>query len=95
MDFHTAAVIAVFIAVYLGIALGRWPMLKIDRTGIALCGATVLLLLGPPGGDLARHVDVGTLAMLFGLMVLSAQFDAAGFHAWNARRRPTGSPRRI
>jgi hypothetical protein len=42
LDYHTLTVFGVFIAVYLGIALGRWPLLKIDRTGIALCGATRL-----------------------------------------------------
>ena len=35
-------VLVVFGAVYLGMAIGRWPGLKVDRTGIALLGAIVL-----------------------------------------------------
>src|SRR3546814_1149760 len=43
MDQHEVLVLAVFLGVYLGMALWRWPALAIDRTGIALCGAIVLL----------------------------------------------------
>src|SRR3546814_1789669 len=42
MDQHEVLVLAVFLGVYLGMALGRWPALALDRTGIALCGAIVL-----------------------------------------------------
>jgi Na+/H+ antiporter NhaD/arsenite permease-like protein len=35
-------VLVVFVAVYIGMALGRWPGLMIDRTGIALLGAIIL-----------------------------------------------------
>jgi hypothetical protein len=38
----TGLVLVVFVAVYLGMAIGRWPGLKVDRTGIALLGAIVL-----------------------------------------------------
>ena len=37
-------VASVFACVYLGMALGRWPGLMLDRTGIALVGAIVLIL---------------------------------------------------
>jgi hypothetical protein len=35
----TGLVLVVFAAVYLGRAIGRWPGLQVDRTGIALLGA--------------------------------------------------------
>ena len=79
-------VVAVFLAVYAGIALGRWPMLRIDRTGVALIGAIVLLIALDDPASTARHVDLPTLAILFGLMVLSAQFATAGFYDWCAAR---------
>jgi hypothetical protein len=44
-------ILVVFAAVYLGMALGRWPGLMIDRTGIALVGAIVLVLVGAVGPD--------------------------------------------
>jgi hypothetical protein len=43
MQFPTLLVIAIFLSVYVGMALGRWPGLKVDRTGIALVGAIVQL----------------------------------------------------
>ena len=39
----TTLSVAVFILVYLGMALGRVPGLAIDRTGVALLGLIVLL----------------------------------------------------
>jgi len=86
MDFHELLVLSVFAGVYLGMALGRWPSLALDRTGIALCGAIVLLLFDESTGASAAWIDTGTLAVLFGLMVLSAQFSASGLYEWCAAR---------
>jgi len=86
MDQHEILVIAVFAGVYLGMALGRWPALALDRTGIALCGAIVLLFFDEETGASADRIDTGTLAVLFGLMVLSAQFAASGLYEWCAAR---------
>ena len=67
--------------------IGRWPGLMLDRTGIALVGAIVLVLVGAVTGDEVRAaIDVPTLVILFGLMVLSAQFAACGFYDWCSRR---------
>ncbi|MSO55267.1 MAG: anion transporter [Rhodospirillales bacterium] len=82
----TGLVIGVFVATYIGMALGRVPPLKIDRTGIALLAVGVLLALGAV--DLAsagRSIDTGTLVLLFALMILSAQFGGAGFYDYCAR----------
>lgn len=86
MDQHEVLVLAVFVGVYLGMALGRWPALALDRTGIALCGAIVLLFVDERTGASAAAIDTGTLAVLFGLMVLSAQFAASNLYEWCAAR---------
>lgn len=94
----TALVFAVFVAVYAGLALGRIPGLGIDRTGFALLGALILYAVGAVDGPgVARAVDVPTLAVLFGLMVLSAQFYVSGFYDLCAHRIAHGrtSPRRL
>jgi Na+/H+ antiporter NhaD/arsenite permease-like protein len=94
----TPLVLTVFAAVYLGMALGRWPGLMLDRTGIALVGAIVLVLVGAVTGEEVRAaVDVPTLVVLFGLMVLSAQFASCGFYAWCSRRiaRTPAGPGRL
>ena len=75
-------VLLIFLFVYLGMILGRLPGLALDRTGIALLGA--LLLLVSDQLSLAQAwlaVDVPTIALLFGLMVVSSQFRLGGFYS--------------
>jgi Na+/H+ antiporter NhaD/arsenite permease-like protein len=80
-------VLAVFLAVYIGMALGRWPGLRIDRTGIAILGAVVLYAAGAIHGPQAlQAIDFPTLIVLFGLMMLSAQYAACGFYDWCSAR---------
>lgn len=80
-------VVAVFGGVYIGMALGRWPGLAINRTGIALIGALVLLLSGAVDGNAAlASVDFATLSVLLTLMVLSSQYAASGFFDWIGNR---------
>jgi Na+/H+ antiporter NhaD/arsenite permease-like protein len=91
-------VLVAFALAYAGMALGRIPGLRIDRAGIALVAATVLVAGGAvPLGAAARFVDVPTLVLLFALMLLSAQFAVSGFYdrvaAWLAQAG--GSPERL
>lgn len=79
-------VVLVFAVVYFGMIIGRIPGFALDRTGVALLGAIVLLAAGTVGaGDLNEAVDVPTIALLFGLMVLSAQFRLAGAYSFIVR----------
>lgn len=80
-------VLLVFALVYLGMVLGGLPGLALDRTGIALLGALLLVALGKitPAGAW-ETVDVPTIALLFGLMVVSAQFRLGGFYTRVTRR---------
>ena len=67
--------------------LGEIPGLALDRTGVALLGALVLVASERVTPDAAwRAVDVPTLALLFGLMVVSAQLRLGGFYTWITRR---------
>lgn len=80
-------VLAVFVAVYLGMFLGELPGLALDRTGVAVLGAIALVASGRVTPEMAwQAVDVPTLALLAGLMVVSAQFRLAGFYTFIARR---------
>jgi Na+/H+ antiporter NhaD/arsenite permease-like protein len=80
-------VLAVFALVYFGMILGEIPGLALDRTGIALLGAIALVVGGraSPEGAL-QLIDVPTLSLLFGLMVVSAQFRLGGFYAAVTKR---------
>lgn len=80
-------VLATFALVYFGMILGEIPGLALDRTGIALLGAIALVVAGrvSPEGAL-QLIDVPTLSLLFGLMVVSAQFRLGGFYAAVTKR---------
>lgn len=77
-----ATILAVFGLVYLGMLLGGLPFLALDRTGIALLGALALVATGAvtPAAAWAA-IDVPTIALLFGMMVVSANLRGAGFYA--------------
>jgi Na+/H+ antiporter NhaD/arsenite permease-like protein len=83
----TTTVLIVFAVVYLGMILGGVPGLAIDRTGVALLGAIALVAAGATSLDQAwAAIHVPTIALLLGLMVVSAQFRLGGFYAAVTRR---------
>ena len=80
-------VVGVFVLVYFGMFLGEFPGLALDRTGIALLGAITLVATGRLTLQAAwLAIDVPTIALLLGLMVVSAQFRLGGFYAAVTRR---------
>ena len=67
-------------ATLVGVAIGRYPWLKMNRATIALVGATLLVALGVLSLDEAyRAVDWNTIVLLFGMMVLNVNLRMAGF----------------
>lgn len=73
--------LALFALTYLGLALGRLPGLRLDRTGFAMLGAMAFLASGLVSLEQAKTaVDAPTLAILFGLMLLSAQYQQSGLY---------------
>lgn len=84
MDVTTICI--VFGLVYFGMIVGRFPYLKIGRPAIALVGAVALLAGHHISGAAAlASVDFGTLGLLFGLMLISAQFEIAGLYTYLAK----------
>jgi Na+/H+ antiporter NhaD/arsenite permease-like protein len=82
-----ALVLGVFAFVYVGMILGELPGLRIDRTGIALLGAIALVASDRMTAETAwAAVHVPTMALLFALMVISAQFRLGGFYGAITRR---------
>lgn len=83
---------------YAGIAVGRWPLLKANRTTIALMGAGLLILLGQIRfADIGKYLDINTLVLLFSMMILNANLRVAGFFrlVGGSLLRLTRSPRRF
>lgn len=75
--------LVIFLLVYLGMILGSWPGLALDRTGIALLGAIAFIeLQGISIPQAAGYIDFSTLAILFSFMIISAQFYFSGFYTY-------------
>ncbi len=73
-------VLVIFALTYLGIAAGRVPGLKLNRTGIVLLGAIGMMLFsGLPTTTMAGFINWPTVLLLFGFFVLSAQLRLSGF----------------
>src|SRR5918912_248509 len=76
---HAAIVLLVLILTYLGMAAGRIAWLRVDRTGIALLAVIALLASGEMTlDDFGSTIDLPTLAFLFAMMIISAQFAESG-----------------
>jgi Na+/H+ antiporter NhaD/arsenite permease-like protein len=84
---------AIFALTYVGLALGKVPGLRMDRAGIALVGATLMLVMGAlslPQAVSPESIDYKTLTILFGMMVVIAFLRLSGFFLqmteWALRR---------
>jgi Na+/H+ antiporter NhaD/arsenite permease-like protein len=86
-----------FVLTYLGLALGRIPPLRLDRTGFAVLGAVAFLATGSISVEEAkRAVDAPTLIVLFGMMLLSAQYRLSGLYTViGDRLSKVADPRRL
>jgi len=80
MSLTTFATAAIFILTYAGVALGRIPGFRLDRAGIALTGAALMMTVGAITPEEAyRAIDLDTLALLLGMMIVVAHLKLSGF----------------
>jgi len=78
---HNPAILAVLVVTYVGIALGKIPGLKLNRTGIALLGAIAMTIFGGvTTTEAVAYINWSTLFLLFGFFVISAQLRLSGFY---------------
>src|SRR3984893_1965467 len=90
-DARWVAAATIFAASYLALAVGRVPGLAIDRAGVALVGACLMVADGAlPLADAYKAVDLDTLTLLLGMMIVVANLRLSGFFAqvsaWVMRR---------
>jgi len=77
----------IFLATYAGLAIGRVPGLGLDRTGFAVLGGAAMVAFTPLSlQDAQAAVHAETIAVLFGMMMLSAQFRLSGLYGAIATR---------
>src|SRR3954452_9136793 len=75
----------VFLSSYLVFAVGKFPGLKIDRTGAAIIGAIAMVVCRVVRPEQAiRSVDFATIVLLFAMMLVVGSLKLAGFFEWNA-----------
>lgn len=84
------ATAGVFLASYLALAIGKVPGLAIDRAGVALVGAVLMVASGAmPLEDAYKAIDLDTITLLLGMMIVVANLRLSGFFAlataWVAR----------
>jgi Na+/H+ antiporter NhaD/arsenite permease-like protein len=76
----TLATAAIFILTYTGVALGRIPGLRLDRAGVALTGAALMMAVGALSPQEAyRAIDLDTIVLLLGMMIVVAHLKLTGF----------------
>jgi Na+/H+ antiporter NhaD/arsenite permease-like protein len=80
----------IFCLTYAGVAIGRIPGLRLDRTGIAVLGAIAMV----SGGFVSLKqavaaIDFPTILLLYALMIISAQLRLGGFYTWIVPRITT------
>src|SRR4030081_3891564 len=76
------AAAVIFAGSYLALAIGRIPGLSIDRAGIALVGASLMVASGAlPLEDAYKAIDFDTITLLLGVMIIVANLRLSGFFA--------------
>src|SRR5256712_5838308 len=93
-EWSGAIAVAAFVASYVGLGLGRVPPFRVDRTGVAIIGATLMVVSGAlPWPDAVAAVDAPTLVLLFGMMIVTGYLRLSGFFrlvmTWALRRART------
>lgn len=84
-DARQLAAYIIFVASYLVFALGKFPGLKLDRTGAAIIGAVAMVafrIVAP--GEALHFVDFGTIVLLFSMMLIVGNLHLVGFFEWAA-----------
>ncbi len=86
----TAVGIGIFTLSYVLIASRHFKLLPVGRPAGALLGAVLMVAFGVlTPEETYRAVDHGTIILLFGMMLVTAYLDHAGFCGWVSRRMLT------
>lgn len=91
MDLKTVAATVVFALTYFVLALGRFPGLRIDRTGAAVVGAALMVAFGVLSPvEAYQAINLDTIVLLFGMMIVASSLRISGFFglatAWVTQR---------
>lgn len=77
---HNLFGVTVVIVTIVGVSIGRYPVLRMNRATIAFVGAVLLLFLGVISLEQAyAAIDLNTIVLLLSIMILNANFRISGF----------------
>lgn len=90
--------LVIIVVTLVGVAVGRYPGLRLNRATIVVVGATALAALGAISLPQAyAAIDLNTIMLLFAMMILNVNLRLAGFFrlvsGWVVAR--ANSPRRL
>lgn len=72
--------VVIFLLTYLVLAIGRLPGFRVDRTGAAIIGATMMIATKSLSIEQAyAAIDYNTIILLFGMMIVVANLRRSGF----------------
>ncbi len=81
------AAVLIFLFTYFVLAVGRIPGLYIDRTGASIVGAALMVAAGALSLQAAyKAIDLDTIILLFGMMIVVANLQISGFFGIIAER---------
>jgi Na+/H+ antiporter NhaD/arsenite permease-like protein len=81
-DTKKVAALVIFVASYLALAIGKIPGLSIDRAGVALVGAGLMVASGVLSlEDAYKAIDLDTITLLLDMMIVVANLCLSGFFA--------------
>ena len=84
-DARLIAAYATFLASYVVFAIGKFPGLKVDRTGAAIIGAVAMVAFRIVDPRQALHfIDFSAIVLLFSMMLIVGNLHLVGFFEWNA-----------
>jgi Na+/H+ antiporter NhaD/arsenite permease-like protein len=84
---HKLAAIVIFALTYFVLAIGRFPGLRIDRTGAAIIGASLMVGVNALSlEDAHQAINFDAIILLFGMMIVVANLQLSGFFSLVAQR---------
>lgn len=88
--------LVIFALTYVLISIRRFRWFNIERPMVALLGAGLMILLGVVAPDEAlESIDLNTLALLLGMMILVGCLEVCGFFTWVSLRIISRSKNRL
>ena len=80
MPIQRELILLIVIVTYVGVAVGAFPYLRMNRATIALVGAVALMIAGAVSfKEAAASLDPDTLVLLFAMMIVNIHLRLAGF----------------